>query len=450
LENKKLVENMNEVLLTAEYVISMDEAGNIYSPGFILIKDNKISRIGKIGDLGEISSEVKIINLEKKVLMPGLVNAHAHTPMVLFRGRAEGISLFTMDGFLNTLRVLENAADEEMVPAAVEVSCAEMIRTGTTTFADQYFYMDKIAPVVDKSGLRAALAYGIVELGVDATRKREISLVTEFLDKYKGHPRIKPWVGPHAFFVDNSVEIIREEIRLATEYKTGFHIHFATNSEEDDYCQENFGMSAVQKMKELGVLDHRMLAAHCISVAESDYSILANAPFTAVMCPSAAMRSGTGAPNLVAMINAGVNVAIGSDNVVNSNSHDMFNQMQMLANLNSYKERTPAAIPAKQIVEIATMGGAIALGLEDEIGSLEIGKKADIISLDLSEIGWDPIASQDLYTALVYSISGYHVRDVMVDGKWLMRDSKWETLDFVKAQNQLDKDYQRLKNNLNS
>ena len=235
---------MTRTLIKAGIVLTMDDQRGIIEPGHLLIEDQKIAAVGTPEEVS-LDGVDEVIDFGDRLVMPGLVNAHAHTPMSLFRGLAEGISLFTMDGFINCLRRLEAAADSEMVPAAVEVSCAEMIRTGTTCFADQYFYMKDIYPVVDRSGLRAALAYGIVELGDEESRQREIKSVTAFLESFSDHPRIKGWVGPHAFFVDNSEAVIALELELARRFDTGLHIHFATSSEEEDYCQAKFGVSFI-------------------------------------------------------------------------------------------------------------------------------------------------------------------------------------------------------------
>jgi 5-methylthioadenosine/S-adenosylhomocysteine deaminase len=438
---------MKRILIKAGAILTMDDQGRIIEPGHLLVEGQKITAVGRPEDIPQMDGD-EVIDFSDRLVMPGLVNAHAHTPMSLFRGLAEGISLFTMDGFINCLRRLEAAADSEMVPAAVEVSCAEMIRTGTTCFADQYFYMKDIYPVVDRSGLRAALAYGIVELGDAESRTREIKSVTAFLESFKDHPRIKGWVGPHAFFVDNSEEIIALELELAKRFDTGLHIHFATSSEEEDYCQEKFGISAVERMQQLGILEFPILAAHAITVPESDYATLAESPFTAVICASSSMRSGFPAAPVKAMRAAGINLAIGTDNVANANSYDLFREMDIAAKLQVYRESEPGAVPAKDILWMATMGGAKALGWEDKIGSLTPGKMADLIALDLTDIGWGPKGAQDLYTAIVYAISGMHVTDVMVDGAWLLQDKQWMTVDYPGAAAQMNEDYQRLNANL--
>jgi len=286
--------------------------------------------------------------------------------------------------------------------------------------------------------MRAALAYGIVEMGDPAAREREIAAATAFLEEVHSEPRITGWVGPHAFFVDNSPEAIRMELELADRFQTGLHIHLATNGAEDRYCQEHFGRSAVQQMETLGVLDWPLLAAHCITIPPDDFPTLAAHPFSAVIAASAGMRSGGGAAPLKDMRQAGINVALGTDNVANNNSYDMFNEMQTAAKVMSLREGQPNAIPARDILEMATLGGARALGIADEIGSLEPGKKADLITLDLTDIGWGPAGGQDVYTALVYSVCGLHVRDVMVDGNWLLREGDWTTLDHCSASAELD------------
>jgi 5-methylthioadenosine/S-adenosylhomocysteine deaminase len=364
--------------------------------------------------------------------------------MTLFRGHVEGHTLFTMDGWYNTIRVLELQTDPEMIRGAVAVSCAEMIRTGTTCFADQYFWMDQIVPEVRRSGLRAALAYGIVELGKEEARQRELAAANAFLSGLRGDPLLEGWVGPHAFFVDNSEIAMQIELDLAVKYNTGFHTHFGTGDEEETYCQEKYGHSAIQHLKQMGFLDRPILAAHSITLQPADFPTVAGTPFTVVFAPSSDMRNAAGVPPLVEMLAAGIHVALGTDNVTNNNSYDMFKEMTLTGKLMALLHRDPAAISTRTILDMATMGGARALGKEKEIGSLETGKRADLIALDLDEIGWSPRGGQDIYTALVYSVTGQHVRDVMVNGKWLFRDNRWLTIDFNAARRDLEQQHSEL------
>lgn len=430
---------MSRLLIRADTVLTLDGEFHCYRPGSVLIEGDRIADVLSGVDLQV--PDAQILDWRDRVVMPGLVNAHTHSPMVLFRGLAEGRSLLTLEGWYNAIRVWEYLLTPDLIAPAVTVSCAEMIRTGTTCFADHYFYMDQIVPVVEQSGLRAALAYGIVELGDVDAGAQALGETETFLEHLRGHSRLKGWVGPHALFVDNASETIQAELALAERYDTGLHIHLATSGEEDSYCLEHFGRTAVQQMQASGVLERRVLAAHCLTVPPADFDTLAAAPFTAVIAPSACMRVGTRAAPLKAMRGAGINTALGTDNVANNNSYDLFKEMQTLGKLMSYREELPDAIPAGEIVEMATMGGARALGLEAEIGSLEPGKCADLIALDANAIGWTPRNAQDIYTALVYSVSGLSVCDVLVGGEFLLREGELLTLNYPKACRALEDAY---------
>ncbi len=436
---------MSSLLLYDAYILCLGQADRIFQRGYIIIEDERIAEVGDMAALPDRSYDQRI-DASGKLIMPGLVNAHTHTPMTLFRGLAEGVSLFTLDGWYNTIRTLELVMTPDMVPAAVAVACAEMIRTGTTTFADQYFFMDQVIPTVIQSGLRAALGYGVVELGDPVARERELTRLEGFLEEMggQGEGRLQGWVGPHAFFVDNSIELMERERMLAEKYQTGFHIHLSTTGEEDIFCHEHFDSSAVQKMAAMGMLDRPIIAAHSVTIPADDWATLAGYPFTAVTCPSASMRAGAEAAPVVGMRAAGINIALGTDNVCNSNDYDLFGEMRTLAKLASFREKQPGALPARDVLAIATAGGAKALGLSDQIGDLTAGKQADLIMLDRSGIGWQPYSANDPFTALVYSIHGLQVTDTMVAGRWLLRDQQWTTLDYPTAAAQLDDHARRL------
>jgi len=418
----------------------------IYDSGYLLIEDDRIADIGDMRTCPDKNSLDEVIDCTGHLIMPGLVNAHTHTPMTLFRGLAEGVSLLTLDGWLTAIRSLEEVMTPDMVPPSVEIACAEMIRTGTTTFADQYFFTDQIIPVVERSGMRAVLAYGIVELGDPVARERELTNLEGFLEEMggSGDGRLTGWVGPHAFFVDNSVEMMQTQRKIAQKFDAGLHIHISTIGEEDDLTQAQFGMSAVEKMVDMGMFDVPILAAHAITIPESDWETLAQRDFTAVVAASACMRAGVDAAPVVEMREAGINVAIGTDNVCNNNDYDLFLEMRTLAKLASFREKRPGALPVRDILDMATRVGAEALGLGDDIGELAVGKKADVIILNREEIGWSPYLKNDPFTPLVYSVNGLHVNDVMVDGHWLLRDRQWQTVDFKSAVMQQNKNVERL------
>jgi 5-methylthioadenosine/S-adenosylhomocysteine deaminase len=431
-------------IITAGVVLTMDDTYSVYKNGYILIEGGRISAIGE-GEAPRAREGDEQVDLRGALVMPGLINCHAHSPMTITRGMCEGVSLFTMDGFINTLRRYESFEDAPMASASTGVSCAEMIRTGTTCFADQYFYADKIFAEVDKAGLRSVIAYGIVELGEEKRRVQELDSAAAFLRLCAEHSRIKGWVGPHAFFVDNSLDLIREEIALAKEYQAGFHIHFATSNEENDYCAEHFGCSAIEKMEDLGILEIPILAAHSITVSPPDIKRMARHPFYPVLAPSAAMRSGFPAAPVKAMREEGLTVVLGTDNVCNCNTYDMFGEMGTAGKLIIHREQDVKAISARDLVTMATRQAAAALGMEAEIGSLEKGKRADLIALDLSDIGWAPFCGQDYYTQLVYSVSGCSVSHSMVDGNWLMKDKRILTVDYESYVRRMEEDTRELR-----
>jgi 5-methylthioadenosine/S-adenosylhomocysteine deaminase len=437
---------MSTTLLYGSKVLCLGQADRIFDRGYVLVEDERIAAVGDVADLPANRAYDERIDCTGRLIMPGLVNAHTHTPMTLFRGLAEGVSLLTLDGWYNTIRTLELVMTPDMVPAAVEVACAEMIRTGTTTFADQYFFMDQVIPVAVRSGLRGALAYGVVELGDPVARERELARVDAFLEAMGslGDGRLQGWVGPHAFFVDNSIETMEAERLLAQKYQTGLHIHLSTASEEDDFCQQRYGVSAVARMAELGILEQRVLAAHSITIPPEDWPLLAQKPFTAVIAASACMRAGAEAAPVVGMRAAGINLAIGTDNVCNNNDYDLFLEMRTLAKLASFREKRPGALPARDVLDMATAGGAKALGLADEIGDLTPGKRADLIVLDMTGIGWTPFGANDPFTALVYSVNGLQVTHTMVNGQWLLWDRAWTTLDYAGAVRRQAEDVRRL------
>jgi 5-methylthioadenosine/S-adenosylhomocysteine deaminase len=435
---------MEKQLIKCSMVACLDTADQIYKDGYLIIKNDRIVDIGLQKDLSQQADFDTVVDLGNRLVMPGLINAHTHTPMTIFRGHVEGHTLFTLDGWFNTIRMLELEMTPDMLPPAVSVSCAEMIRTGTTCFVDQYFWMDQVVPSVRESGLRAVLAYGIVELGEEKARHRELAAAAAFLDSLKDDELLTGWVGPHAFFVDNSIAAMELEKELADQFSAGFHTHFSTGEEENDHCRKEYGHSALTQLDAMGFLEYPIIAAHSIAIPSDDFSLVKDKPFTVAAAPSSGMRNAAGIAPLVELLDAGVNVALGTDNVTNNNSYDMFKEMALAGKLMALLRKDAAALPTRAILDMATLGGARAIGKEKEIGSLEIGKKADLIALDLDEIGWAPMGGQDVYTAMVYAVTGQHVRDVMVNGKWLFRNDKWLTVNYQQSCADLEKKHTEL------
>ncbi len=300
---------MSSHLITCDVVVCLDKTDQIYKKGYLVVEDDRIVEIGYQKDLDSQRKFDEVHELGPRLVMPGLVNAHTHSPMTLFRGHVEGHTLFTLDGWFNTIRVLEMKMDPDMIPPGVSVSCAEMIRTGTTTFVDQYFWMDRIYPAVRESGLRAVLAYGIVELGEEEARKRELAAAAACLNELQGDELLTGWLGPHAFFVDNSEAAMKLELELAAKHKVGFHTHYATGEEENDFCREHYGHTAIPQLEKMGFLEYPIIAAHSIAIPLDDLDKVADKPFTVALAPSSGMRNAAGITPLNDLRKAGVNVA---------------------------------------------------------------------------------------------------------------------------------------------
>lgn len=432
---------MTEVIV-ADQVLLNDGAGTVLAPGAVEVADGRVQSVSAV--TGPRPSGEGVTDLGASLVMPGLVNAHAHTPMSLIRGVAEGHSLLTMQGFLDVLRTHEEHLTPELVAASVAVSCGDMIRHGTTAFADQYFFADEIAPVVQRAGLRARIAWGIVELGDDAARVRELAAATAFADGMPAGDRVRAWVGPHAFFVDNTPEAMVAELALATRLGAGLHVHFSTSSEEDDWCLAEYGRPALEVLREMGMLDVPTILAHGNTVPVDQLPLLAGTRAALAVIPSVAMMSGASAAPVREALDAGVLVALGSDNVCNNTNVDLFEEMRTLGKLAAFTSRVPNQVTPREILGIATVNGQRALDGGPEDGRIAEGAVADLIALPLAEIGRGPVGAQSLEAALVYGTSGASVSHSMVDGSWLMTGREVRTLDLAEAISHQQRDYDTL------
>ena len=431
-------------IIVADHLVTNSLNRPVSGAGYVVVDDGRISDVVEIGTGSHVArpSGPAVTDLGASVLMPGLVNTHAHTPMSLMRGVAEGHSLLTMEGFLATLRSREAYLTPELVGASVTVSCGEMISLGTTMFADQYFYADEIVPRVVESGLRARVAWGIVELGDDEARARELAHTEAFLAESAAGDLVRGWVGPHAFFVDNQLDAIAVEMEMARRYDIGLHAHFSTTGEEDEYCEREFGKVALAVMKEIGLLDLPLILAHATSLPADQLHFLAGTRASIAVVPSVAMMSGVTAAPVRAALDAGVNVTIGSDNPCNNTGMDLFEEMRTLGKLAAFVDQRPNSVTPAEIIRIATINGHKALGGAPADGQLSTGAVADLIALPVSALHKGPDGAQSVLSSIVYGASGNSVTHSMVAGRWLMRGRELLTVDMpsVIAAQQADYD----------
>ena len=413
---------MSSTLITDAVIMTVDAQNSVFDPGWVSFADGCVTGVGPASTQPDPSLHDHI-SLPGHLVMPGLVNAHTHAAMILFRGRSEGQSLLTMEGWYNTIREPELSLTPDDIGPAVALSCAEMLLSGTTTFCDQYFFAAQVARAAGDSGMRAVVAYGIVQLGDPARGAAELAEAVAFIEQQRfPDGRIIPWLGPHAPYVDNSEDLLQAEAAVAVKYNVGLHLHMAAGPEDNAETMARYGLTATAALSRDGFFNSRVHAAHCLDLTDADIALFAAAPAASVAyCASAGLRSGrAGACPAVALRAAGVVVALGTDNVAANNSYDMVAEMRVAGLVASHREGVAQPISSTDLVRMATIDGARALGLDHVTGSLEPGKAADIIAIDLRGAGYSE--TPDYPTLLVYSGSGRDVDHVWVGGERLVAD----------------------------
>lgn len=412
-----------DILIHNCSILPMNGKG-IIERGFIAIKDRKITHIGRIAEALSISAK-RTLNGQGKVALPGLVNCHTHVAMTLFRGIAEDKPF--NEWWRETIYPLEQKLKQSHVRDGALLGCLEMIKSGTTCFADMYFHEDAVAEAVEKSGLRAVLAPGVIEAGNSEMGRRMLQEAERIARKYHGcvDGRINIRLGPHTACTC-SPELLKEVRNAASDLKIGLHIHLAESRTMSEALRENFGLSEVELLERIGFLKPDVLAAHCIHLSTRDMQILKKHDVKVAYNPVANMKLATGIPKIHDLLRLAVTVGIGTDGAACNNSSDMFESVKIAALLQKAHYANPTVLPAERVLRMATIEGAKALGLENTIGSLEVGKKADIVLVNLHKPHLTP--THDLYTNLVYSAHGSDVDTVIVDGEMLMENRKVKTL----------------------
>lgn len=412
---------MTDILIKNGYIITMDPERRELEECDVAIKDGRIAEVGENLD----KSADKVIDAKRKVVLPGLVNAHTHLAMTLLRGFADDLPL--NQWLEDKIWPLESNLTEKHVYRGGLLGCLEMIKSGTTCFADQYFYMDKVGEAVEESGLRAVLSYGIIEKGDPEKRKTEVEKGTELVKNWQGAAdnRITTMYGPHAPYTC-SPECLDEVRDLAEKYGVGIHIHLSETEKEVEDIEKQYGKRPVEHLDELGLLKPNTLAAHCVWLTDKEIELIKERGVKPVHNPVSNMKLGSGISPVSTMLSSKIPVALGTDGAASNNSLDMLEEVKFAALLQKIGERDPTALPAQSALEMATINGAKALELDGEIGSIEVGKKADLIMIDLDKPHFTPL--HDVVSHLVYSSSGIDVDTVIVDGKILMENRKVQTL----------------------
>jgi 5-methylthioadenosine/S-adenosylhomocysteine deaminase len=392
--------------------------------GLIAIKDDTILYIGTQASAPPIKAE-RIIEGHGKVAIPGLINCHTHSPMTLFRGLAENQRLSKW--LTTTIWPLEAKLRSEDVYDGALLGCLEMIKSGTTCFADMYFHEEMVAEAVEKAGLRAVLAPGILEVGNKKLGENLLEKSLETAQKYQGYAggRVGIRFGPHAAYTC-SPELLKKVREKSSAFNVGIHIHLAESVEMANEVKEKYGLTEAQLLESIGFLGPDVLAAHAIYLSEKEMEILAKQGVKVSYNPIANIKFAHGVAKVKDLSNLGVTVGIGTDGPASNNILDMFESMKFAILLQKLIYGDPTVFTAHSVLEMATLGGARALGLEEKVGSLEAGKKADIVLIDFKKPHLTP--THDIYTNVVYSARGSDVETVIVDGTILMENRKLITL----------------------
>lgn len=417
-----------DLLLTNATVLTMDEAFTIRRNGAVAVTGDTIAGI----DDGRQWHAAETIDCGGRVVMPGLVNAHTHAAMALLRGLADDLRLDVwLMGYM--MPVEREFVSPEFVRLGTKLGCAEMIRSGITCFADMYYFEEAVAEATAEAGMRALCAQTVLRFPApDATSYEDgLARARDFIQRWRGHPLIVPAPAPHAPYTCTP-EILRACAELAAEFDVPLHIHLSETLLEAEESRRVNGMPVIPWVKKQGLFGAKVLAAHCVHVDDGEMRALKNFGAGVAHNPTSNLKLGAGVAPVARMRELGLNVGIGTDGAASNNDLDMFEETRLAALLAKGIGGDPTAIPAREALAMATRIGACALHLGHLTGSLEPGKRADLIVLDLDRLHNVPAFARDpagIYAQIVYAAKSTDVVDVMCNGRWLMRDRVLLTLD---------------------
>jgi 5-methylthioadenosine/S-adenosylhomocysteine deaminase len=421
-----------DLILTNAIVLAMDENLTQYEKGAVAIQGDSIVAVGYESELTGQYAPKEIIDCGGKVLMPGLVNAHTHVPMTLLRGLADDLRLDVwLMGYM--MPVEREFVSPDFVRLGTALACAELIRSGVTSFADMYYYEEHVARATANAGLRAVCSQTVLKFPAPDAKYFEESLAEsrEFIQRWKGHELIVPSVAPHAPYTCTQ-EILQATAVLATEFDVPLHIHIAETALEVENSREEHGMPVVPYVKKQNILEAKVLAAHCVHIDDGEIKTLMHHGAGVAHNPSSNLKLASGFAPVSKMLETGLNVGIGTDGPASNNDLDMFEEMRLASFIAKASTGDPTTLPAHTVVTMATRLGANALHIGHLTGSLEVGKRADLILVDIDPAHNSPRFKRNgngLYAQLVYASKSTDVTDVMVNGRWVMRDKQLTNLD---------------------
>jgi len=415
-----------DLLVTGSYLYLQNKDKTIIKNGAVAIHQGTIIETGLASDLAPKHPDAELLATEHGLIMPGLVNTHTHAAMACFRGLADDLLLMQ---WLQEYSVpVEAKLTGDMVYQATLLSLAEMIKSGTTSFCDMYLFAKDVARAAQKSGMRAWI--GEVLYDFPSPNYGELAsgfqYVEELFTLYADNPLISITIDPDAVYTC-SPDLLKNLKNMAEKHNTLYIIHLSENKEEVQGVKERYGASPVMHLENLGLLDNSVVADHCVMLTDAEIKLLAKREVKIVHCPESNMKLASGIAPVVQMLAAGISVGLGTDSSASNNDVDMFGEMNSAAKLHKVNTLDPTVMPAETVLEMATMGGARVLGAENKIGSLEPGKKADLIVLDMNQPHLTPLYT--IPSHMVYAARGADVVHSVINGNIVMQNRELKTLD---------------------
>lgn len=415
-----------DLIIANGLVVTMDAGMSVVEGGGVVIDKGEIVEVGPLAGLKERYSAARSIDAAGKLVMPGLVNTHTHAAMTLFRGLADDLPLDTW------LTKHIWPAEAKFITAAsvrtgANLALAEMIRSGTTTFSDMYFYADELAMAAKKAGVRAVVGEAVLDFPTPDSQspKESFAIIKQLAAKWKSDPLITIAVAPHAPYTC-SAETLKSAKKLADNLGLPLTIHVSETQKEVGDITAKYGVPPFEYLDSLGFFGGTVIAAHAVYPTAREIRLMAEKKIGVAHCAVSNMKLASGVAPIPELLSAGVAVGLGTDGAASNNTLSMFKEMNAAALLQKVSRLEPTAMAAREMVKAATIGGAQVLGLDKRIGSLEQGKRADLIIVDLNSPHLVPL--YNVYSQLVYATNGADVETVIIDGRTIMEDRKLLTL----------------------
>jgi 5-methylthioadenosine/S-adenosylhomocysteine deaminase len=418
-----------DLIISGGTLVTMDGSRRVIENGSIAVKSGRIVAVGRAADLNKSYTAREIVNAAGKVVIPGLINGHTHVPMTLFRGLADDLDLQEwLTKFIFPAEARN--VNEEFVRVGTRLGLAEMIRGGTTTFCDMYYFEDAIADETSKAGMRGVLGETLIDFPVadNKTHEEGMAYAERFVRKWKGDALIIPAIAPHAPYTV-SEEHLKAMRALSDRTGAPLVIHISETKREVDDSIKAKGTTPVDYLNRIGFLNDRVIAAHVVWPTEAEIAVLKNLGVGVVHNPQSNMKLASGVAPVPEMLKQDLRLGLGTDGAASNNDLSMWEEMDTAAKLHKLISRDPKVLSAEEAFEMATIRGARALHLEKEIGSLEKGKRADMVIVDLDDLNQTPY--YNLYSELVYATKADDVRTVIIEGRVVMRDRRLLTLNEV-------------------